>query len=126
VTQVTDSCDCSAALEVLAGDGDSAARGIDIVDKCSAVVLMQMETLGIARSLGGKMHMRCAYGQRGGMKRIRECAYRKQLDIDTLVCMRGPNFPLSRLEPRLICPACRSRRVTVMFEPPTNHQVRSG
>ena len=38
---------------------------------------------------------------------------------------RGPNFPLSRLESRLMCPACGSRRVTVVFEPPTNRQVRS-
>ena len=80
----------------------------------------QVETLGIARSLGWKVHMRCAHGPRDGMKRVRECVYRKQLDVDTLVCTRGPNFPLSRLESRLMCPACGSRRVTVVFEPPTN------
>ena len=57
---------------------------------------MQVETLGIARSLGWKVHMRCAHGPREGLKRVRECVYRKQLDIDTLVCTRGPNFPLSR------------------------------
>jgi hypothetical protein len=48
----------------------------------------QVETLGIARSLGWKVHMRCAYGQRDSMKRVRECVYRKHLDIDTLVCTR--------------------------------------
>jgi hypothetical protein len=85
---------------------------------------MQLETLGIARSLGWKVHMRCAHGPRDGMKRVRECVYRKQLDIDTLVCTRGPNFPLSRLESRLMCPACGSRRVTVVFEPPSNRQVK--
>lgn len=67
--------------------------------------------------------MRCAFGQREAMKRVRECVYRKQLDLDTLVCTRGPNFPLSRLESRLMCPACGSRRVTVVFEPPSNRQV---
>jgi hypothetical protein len=36
---------------------------------------------------------------------------------------RGPNFPLSRLESRLMCPACGNRRVTVVFEPPANSQV---
>jgi hypothetical protein len=36
------------------------------------------------------------------------------------VCARGPNFPLSRLESWLRRPACGSRRVTVVFEPPTN------
>jgi alkylation response protein AidB-like acyl-CoA dehydrogenase len=30
-------------------------------------------------------------------------------DLDTLVCARGPNFPLSRLESRLMCPACLPR-----------------
>jgi uncharacterized Zn finger protein (UPF0148 family) len=51
---------------------------------------------------------------------MRRCIYRKQLDLETLVCTRGPNFPLSRLEGRLICPACGNRRVVVMFEPPSN------
>jgi len=63
---------------------------------------------------------------REGTKSMRRCVYRKQFDLDTLVCTRGPNFPLSRLEMRLMCPACGSRRVTVVFEPPTNREVRSG
>ena len=50
----------------------------------------------------------------------------KQLDLETLVCTRGLNFPLSRLESRLMCPACGNRRVTVVFEPPSNAQVGSG
>jgi hypothetical protein len=31
---------------------------------------------------------------------------------------RARDFPLSRLQSRLRCPQCRSRRVVVMFEPP--------
>jgi len=65
---------------------------------------MEVETLGVARSLGWKVHMRCAEGYREGTKSIQRCVYRKQLDLDTLVCTRGP----------------------VMFEPPTNREVRSG
>jgi hypothetical protein len=42
----------------------------------------------------------------------------------TLVATRGPNFPLGRLEGRLMCPVCGNRRVTVVFEPPSNAQVR--
>jgi hypothetical protein len=49
-----------------------------------------------------------------------ECVYRKQLDLETLVATRGPNFPLSRLESRLMCPSCGNRQVTVVFEPPSN------
>jgi hypothetical protein len=45
------------------------------------------------------------------------------LTSKTLVCTRGPNFPLSRLETRVMCPTCGSRSVTVVFEPPSNAQV---
>ena len=31
---------------------------------------------------------------------MRKCVYRKQLDLETLVATRGPNFPLGRLEGR--------------------------
>jgi hypothetical protein len=65
---------------------------------------MEVETLGVARSLGWKVHMRCAGGYREGTKSMRKCVYRKQLDLDTLVCTRGPNFPISRLEACLMDP----------------------
>jgi hypothetical protein len=78
---------------------------------------MEVETLGAARSLGWKVHMRCANGYRQETRSMRRRVYRKQLDLETLVCTRGPNFPLSRLESRLMCPACGNRRVTVVFEP---------
>ena len=42
--------------------------------------------------------MRCADGYRESTRSMRRCVYRKQLDLETLVCTRGPNFPLSRLE----------------------------
>jgi hypothetical protein len=42
--------------------------------------------------------MRCADGHHGGTKSMRRCVYRKQVDLETLVCTRGTNFPLSRLE----------------------------
>jgi hypothetical protein len=54
---------------------------------------------------------------------MRRRLHRKQLDLDTLVCTRGPNFPLSRLESRLMCPACGSRCIIVVFQPPSNRQV---
>ena len=70
--------------------------------------------------------MRCSYGYRESTRSIRKCVYRKQLDPDTLVATRGLNFPLGRLEGRLMCPACGNRRVAVVCEPPSNAQVRSG
>ena len=88
-------------------------------------VLMEVETLGMARSLGWRVHMRCG-GFREGTRSMRRCVYRKQLDLETLVATRGPNFPISRLESRLMCPSCGSRQVTVVFEPPSNAQVGNG
>lgn len=87
---------------------------------------MEVETLGVARNLGWKVHMRCAKGYRESTRSIRRCVYRKELDFETLVCTRGPNFPLSRLESRLMCPSCGSRAVTLAFEPPTNMAILSG
>jgi hypothetical protein len=78
---------------------------------------MEVETLGVARSLGWKVHMRCAHGYRESTRSMRKCVYRKQLDLETLVATRGPNFPLGRLEETLV-PCCGNRRVTVVFEPP--------
>src|SRR3984885_14210191 len=95
-------------------------RALTALAECSTFVLMRVETLGVARSLGWKVHMRCANGYRQETRSMRRCVYRKQLDLETLVCTRGPNFPLGRLEGRLMCPACGNRRVTVVFEPPSN------
>src|SRR4051812_38407252 len=79
---------------------------------------MAVENLGEAWRLGWKLTARCAFGNRDGMKSIRECIYRAPLDMQTLVWTRGPNFPLSRLESRLMCPDCGSRRVSVLFDDP--------
>ena len=62
--------------------------------------------------------MRCAFGKRDAMKSIRECQYRRELDLETLVCTRGRDFPLGSLASRLKCPRCGSRAVSVIFEPP--------
>jgi hypothetical protein len=43
---------------------------------------MEIETLGVARSLGWKVHMRCANGYRDSIRSVRQCVYRQQLDLD--------------------------------------------
>src|SRR5829696_7838781 len=53
------------------------------------------------------------------MKTIRACIARYRLDLPTLVWTRGRAFPISSLETRLRCPQCGSRRVVVLFEPPS-------
>lgn len=87
---------------------------------------MAIETLGQAEGAGWRIIARCAWGKRDAMKSIRECVYRAELDLDTLIWTRGRDFPLSWLETRLRCPRCGSRRVIVLFEPPTNTQIARG
>jgi len=81
---------------------------------------MGVETLGEAFSAGWRVKARCAWGPRDGMKRVRECVYGGELDLQTLVWTRGRDFPLDMLASRLRCPRCGSRKVRVMFDPPTN------
>jgi hypothetical protein len=42
---------------------------------------MDVETLGVARSLGWKVHMRCANGYRQETRSMRRCVSRKQLEL---------------------------------------------
>ena len=77
-----------------------------------------VETLGDARNAGWKITARCAWGKREAMKSIRECTYRRDLDLETLIWTRGAAFPLSLLSERLKCPRCGSRRVALLFDLP--------
>jgi hypothetical protein len=83
---------------------------------------MGVETIGEAYSLGWRVNVRCVYSREDGAhsKSSRECTYRGELDMETLVCTRGRAFPLSRLGSRLRCPRCGSANIAVMFQPPTN------
>jgi DNA-directed RNA polymerase subunit RPC12/RpoP len=81
---------------------------------------MGVETIGEAFSLGWRVTARRLRGRADGpsSRSSRECTYRKELDMETLVCTRGRAFPLSSLESRLRCPRCGNRRKVVMFQPP--------
>jgi hypothetical protein len=87
---------------------------------------MGIETIGEAFSHGWRVVARCVGGREDGpsSKSSRECTYRRELDLETLVCTRGRAFPLSRLESRLRCPRCGNRRMVVMFEPPARAASR--
>jgi hypothetical protein len=85
---------------------------------------MSIETLGEANQHGWRVRVRCAWGPRDGMKRVRECVYGAELDLQTLVWTRGAGFPLARLESRMKCPWCGSRRVVLLFEPPSGARTR--
>jgi len=81
---------------------------------------MLVETIGEAFTLGWRVTVRCSYvrSDSPSSKSSRECNYRKDLDMETLVWTRGKAFPLSRLGSRLRCPRCGSRSVVVLFQPP--------
>ena len=66
---------------------------------------MSVETLGEAWTLSWKIHIRCLDDGREGMKHKRACGFRQELDMMTLVCTRGRDFPLARIAERLRCPA---------------------
>jgi hypothetical protein len=84
-------------------------------------------TLGEAHDLGWKLTVYCRFGKRAGMKAIRECTARAELDLETLVWTRGRDFPITRLDSRMKCPRCGSRKVLVAFEsPPAEARMRAG
>ena len=116
---------CAALLQSLATAAMNSAQYWHPLSRCSQFVLMA-ETIGEALAQGWRVKVRCAWGPREGMKRVRECVYGAELDLPTLVWTRGRDFPLGRLESRLKCPRCGSRAVTVVFIPPTNQQIAAG
>ena len=77
-----------------------------------------VETLGDAYAMSWGVRIPCLWDGREGLKHKRECGYRAELDMETLVCTRGRGFPLARLAERLRCPRCGCRKVAVIFEPP--------
>jgi hypothetical protein len=77
-----------------------------------------VETLCEAKANGWRITARCAWGRRQGMKSVRECLSRYELDLETLIWTRGAEFPLSMLAERLKCPRCGSRRVVLLFNRP--------
>lgn len=56
---------------------------------------MQIETLGDAYTHSVRIRLRCAWGKRDAMKSVRECLFSAELDVQTLVCTRGRDMPLT-------------------------------
>jgi hypothetical protein len=87
---------------------------------------MAVETIGDAHAMGWCVTVRCNYERGDGpdYRPNRECNYRRDLDMETLVWTRGRDFRLSRLESRLRCPRCGSRNVVVLYHPPRRSIAR--
>jgi hypothetical protein len=86
---------------------------------------MGIETLGEAWNLSWEIHARCLDNGREGLKHKKPCVYRKTLDLETLVCTRGRDFPIAHVAVRLRCPRCGCREMSVMFSPPKNTQLNA-
>ena len=71
---------------------------------------MEVETLGVARSLGWKVHMRCANGYRLETRSMRRCVYRKQLDLETLVCYARAELPAFKAGRAVDVPSLRESK----------------
>ena len=71
--------------------------------------VMSIETIGEAHSLGWRLIARCTYSRGDGpsSKSSRECIYRKELDMETLVWTRGRAFPAVALRKPLEMPTMR-------------------
>jgi DNA-directed RNA polymerase subunit RPC12/RpoP len=84
-----------------------------------------ISTLGEALSNGWTLRVYCRFGKRDAMTSIRACTAYIDVDLETLVWTRGRDFPIARLDSRLKCPRCGSRRVLVAFQPPKNTDAKS-
>lgn len=104
-------------------ESESEHGALDLTTGRSTFVLMAIETIGDAFSASWRVRVRCAWGKHDGMKSVRSCVEGAELDLQTLVWTRGRDFPLARLESRLKCPRCGSRRVSLLFDVPSNSNV---
>ena len=77
-------------------------------------------TIADAFDAGWRIYAKCAQGNRMGMKSINTCLENNELDLKTLMWTRGEIFPLERLDSRMKCPRCWSRRVSVRFDTTAN------
>ena len=65
---------------------------------------MSVETLGDAYEAAWRVIVRCAWGPRDGMKRVRECVYGGEFDFATLV---GQGFSTGEAGEQPVMPALR-------------------
>jgi hypothetical protein len=70
---------------------------------------MAVETIGEAYSLGWRVTARCVHSREDGpsSKSSRQCTYRKELDMETLVCTRGRAFSTIASRKSIAMPAMR-------------------
>ena len=63
---------------------------------------MEIENLGDIWQAGGRLYVRCNKPRRDGLKSVRACGRRHELDLQTMVWTRGEAFPISMLSSRMM------------------------
>jgi hypothetical protein len=84
-----------------------------------------ISTIGEAHDLGWTLRVYCRWGKRDAMKSIRECTASVDVDLKTLSWTRGRDFPITRLDSRMKCMRCGSRRVMIAFSSPAEPATSS-
>jgi hypothetical protein len=79
---------------------------------------MPVETLYDLYRARGRLHVRCDWGRREGMRSVRECAFRCEPDLLTLMLTHGRRCELANLKGKMRCPQCGSWRVLVSWTLP--------
>lgn len=86
---------------------------------------MEIETLGDVYTHGARLRMRCAKPRREGLKSVRACDFKYDLDVVTMLATRGRDFPISMLSSRVRCPRCGWSPGIVMVVFPSNPMRRA-
>jgi hypothetical protein len=86
---------------------------------------MTIETLGDALTAQWRVHAKCVDGRMDQTHSTRKCNYTRELNLETLVWTRGRRMLLSDLNTRMMCPRCRSRRISIIYDPKPTVQVRA-
>jgi hypothetical protein len=74
---------------------------------------MAIETVRDVWQAGGKIYFRCAWGRRAGLKTVRECGFRYELDLMTFMVTRGRACLIADLSQKVRCPMCGSTKVSI-------------
>jgi hypothetical protein len=74
-------------------DGCADQESLTDLAESSTFVLMKWKRSAGREASAGRSICRCANGYREGTRSMRKCVYRKQLNLETLVCTRG--YPIN-------------------------------
>ena len=78
----------------------------------------EIENLGDVWQAGGRLYVRCNKPRREGLKSVRACGERYELDVYSMLWTHGRAFPFLMLSSRMRCPTCGTCEVAVTLSLP--------